>query len=178
MENGSPRWKAWDWPKALQKDEAMSRKTSEISCNKLCALDDRNWTRGMETELVGHWNTGLCKLTVHETRPDYTTSVYKHLHPDRSAVVVRSEEWVCACLRAGNAGSYPGRGHEYLSFVRVVFCRVEDPATGWSLFQRSPTKCDVSGCVRAAASTVRTFWPTGGFCARGEEIYICIYIYK
>jgi len=40
---------------ALQKEEGISWKTKEISCNKLFALDDKkNWTRGVETELLGH----------------------------------------------------------------------------------------------------------------------------
>ena len=44
-------------------------------------------------------------MSVPETGTDYATSVYKYFHPDGSAVVVRSKEWVCGCLRAGIAGS-------------------------------------------------------------------------
>ena len=39
-----------------------------------------------------------------------------------------------------------GRG--CLSFVSDVCCQIEVSASGWSLFQRSPTECDVSECRR------------------------------
>jgi len=51
--------------------------------------------------------------------------------------------------------------HGCLSLGRVVCCQVEVFATGWSLAQRSPTECGVSGCDREA-SIMRRPWPTGG----------------
>ena len=39
------------------------------------------------------------------------------------------------------------RGHGRVSVVSVLCCQVEVSATGWSLFQRSPTDCSVSLCV-------------------------------
>jgi hypothetical protein len=40
-------------------------------------------------------------------------------------------------------------GDGCLSFVSDVFCQVDVSASGWSLFQRSPTECDLSECRRA-----------------------------
>ena len=37
--------------------------------------------------------------------------------------------------------------HEFLSFVSVVCCQVEDWVLDWSLIQRSPTKCGVPNWV-------------------------------
>jgi hypothetical protein len=37
-----------------------------------------------------------------------------------------------------------------MSLACVVCCQVEFPATGWSLFQRSPIECGVSECDRDA----------------------------
>ena len=53
------------------------------------------------------------------------------------------------------------RRHGCLSLVSVVCCEVEVSAKGWSLVQRIPTECDVSGCDREA-STKRRPWPTMG----------------
>ena len=36
------------------------------------------------------------------------------------------------------------RGHEYLSLVSVVCCQVEVSASGWSLFESTPTECSVT----------------------------------
>ena len=46
-------------------------------------------------------------------------------------------------------------GHGCLSVVCVVCCQVEVSASGWSLIQRSPTKCGVSECVRMTSITRR-----------------------
>ena len=48
-------------------------------------------------------------------------------------------------------------GHACLS---VVCCQVEVSATGWSLVQRSLTKCSVSVCD-SEALVMRRPWPTG-----------------
>jgi hypothetical protein len=53
------------------------------------------------------------------------------------------------------------RGHECLSVVSVVYCKVEVSATNWSLVQRSPTECGVSECDQES-SIMRRPWPTGG----------------
>jgi hypothetical protein len=50
-----------------------------------------------------------------------------------------------------------------MSLVSVVCCEVEVSASGWSLVQRSPTKCGVSECDREA-SIMRKPWPTRGCC--------------
>jgi hypothetical protein len=42
------------------------------------------------------------------------------------------------------------RGHGCLCLVSVLCCQVEISATGRSLVQRSPTKCDVSESDREA----------------------------
>ena len=160
---------------ALQKEEGISWKTKEISCNKLFALDDKkNWTRGVETELLGHWNTESCKLTVPETRTDYTTPVYKHFHPDWSAAVVRSEEWVCRLLVCWDCGFESRRLHKYLSLVRVVFCHVEGSATGWSLVQRGPTQCGLSWMWSCNLDSVEALAPWRLLRQGGEDIYIYI----
>jgi hypothetical protein len=62
-------------------------------------------------------------------------------------------------------------GHECLSVVSVVCCQVEVSATGWSLVQRSPTKCDVSECDREAL-IMRRPWPTRGCCGMGIKLSI------
>jgi hypothetical protein len=59
------------------------------------------------------------------------------------------------------------RGHGCLSLVSVVCCQVEVSASGWSLLQRSPTKCGVSKCDREA-SIMRRPWPSRGCCAMGK----------
>jgi len=46
-------------------------------------------------------------------------------------------------------------------FGIVVCCRIEVSVSGWSLFQRSSTACDVSECDREA-STMRRPWPLAG----------------
>jgi len=35
-----------------------------------------------------------------------------------------------------------------MSLVSVMYCQLEVSATGWSLDQRSPTRCVVSECAR------------------------------
>ena len=60
-------------------------------------------------------------------------------------------------------------GHGCLSLVRVVRCQVEASASGLSLIQRSPTKCDVSECDHEALITRRP-WPTGDWNTRGSGL--------
>ena len=59
-------------------------------------------------------------------------------------MAARSEVWVYSRSLAGIVGSNATGGHECLSRVSVVCCQVQVSATGWSLVQRSPTKCGVS----------------------------------
>jgi hypothetical protein len=54
--------------------------------------------------------------------------------------------------------------YECLSRVSVVCSEVEVSASGWSLIQRSPTKCGVSECDREASTMTRP-WPTRVCCA-------------
>jgi hypothetical protein len=61
-------------------------------------------------------------------------------------VAVRSKAWVFGRSLPKIPGSNPDRGHECLSLVSVVFCRVEVSVMGRSLVQRSSTKCGVSEC--------------------------------
>ena len=52
-------------------------------------------------------------------------------------------QWPLACWEC----CFESRqGHGRLSFVVVVCCHAEVPATVWSLVQRSPTECGVSEC--------------------------------
>jgi hypothetical protein len=48
--------------------------------------------------------------------------------------------------------------------VSVVCCQLAVSASGWSLFQRSPTECGVSECDREV-SIMKRPWPTRSFCA-------------
>jgi hypothetical protein len=56
--------------------------------------------------------------------------------------------------------------HGCLSFVNVVCCQVEVSVSCWSLIQRNPTKCGVSGCDHKA-SIMKRPWHTRGCCAIG-----------
>jgi hypothetical protein len=47
-------------------------------------------------------------------------------------------------LACWDCGFESRRGHGCLSLMSVVCCQEEVSATGWSLFQRSPTECGVS----------------------------------
>ena len=63
-----------------------------------------------------------------------------------TSVTALSKAWVCGRSLAGLAGSNPAGVHGCLSFVSVVWCEVDQPdasASGWSLAQRTPTKCAV-----------------------------------
>ena len=65
---------------------------------------------------------------------------------------------VCGRLLAGIAGFESRLGHGSLFLVSVV-CRHEwATESGWSLVQRSISKCDVSG-RELEASTMRNVWP-------------------
>jgi len=57
--------------------------------------------------------------------------------------------------------------HGCSSLVSVV-CYVEDPESGWSLVERSPTECGVSECDRKA-SIMRRPWSSMGCCAMGKN---------
>jgi hypothetical protein len=94
----------------------------------------------------------------------YTSVQYWHificlpmwLHYLKSPIPVaeRSKAWVCGRSFTGIVGSKPAGGHGCLSIVSVVCCQVEVSASGWSLVQRSPTKCGVSKkCDREGSRT-------------------------
>ena len=53
------------------------------------------------------------------------------------------------------------QGYGRLSLVSVVCCQVEVSASGWSLFQRSPSKCDVSEFDHESSIMWRP-WTNGG----------------
>ena len=76
-------------------------------------------------------------------------------------VAARSEAWVCGSSLAGIVVSNPTWGQEWLSvsLVRVVYCRLDVPATGRLLVRRSITGCGLFGCDRGM-STKRTPWST------------------
>jgi hypothetical protein len=57
--------------------------------------------------------------------------------------------------------------HGCLSLASVVCCYVEDPESGWSLVQRSPTLCGVPECD-GDASIMRRPWPSRDCCAMGK----------
>jgi len=63
------------------------------------------------------------------------------IHSVPSPLAARSKAWVYGRSLAGIAGSNSGGGHGFLSLGRVVCCQVGVSVTGWSLVQRSPTKC-------------------------------------
>jgi hypothetical protein len=52
-------------------------------------------------------------------------------------------------------------GHGCLSLISVECCQVEVSVLGWSLVQRSPTKCGVSECDREASIMRRLSGPLG-----------------
>jgi len=55
-----------------------------------------------------------------------------------------------------------------MDLVSAVRCHVEVSAMGRSLFQRSPTDCDVSECD-CEASMMRMPWPTRGLFGNREK---------
>jgi hypothetical protein len=57
---------------------------------------------------------------------------------------------------------------DVLCLGRVVCCRVEVSACGWSLVQRSPTECGVSECD-VATSKMRKPRPTGGLSSHEKK---------
>jgi hypothetical protein len=61
------------------------------------------------------------------------------------------------------------REHGCLFLVSVVCCQVEVSASGWSLFQRSPTEWDVSELDHESSIKWRP-WPTGGCCTMVKKI--------
>jgi hypothetical protein len=63
-------------------------------------------------------------------------------------------------LACWNGGFGSGQVYGCLSLVSVVCCQVEVSASGWSLFQKSRTKCAVTVCDREA-SIMRRPWTTG-----------------
>ena len=71
-------------------------------------------------------------------------------------------------LACWDCGFESHSGHGFLPVVIVVCCQVEVSAFGWSLSQRSSTKCGVSECDREA-STMRMSTPTGGLLGYGEK---------
>jgi len=58
-------------------------------------------------------------------------------------VVARSKAGVCGCLLLGLRFRIP-RQHGRLSVVSAMCCPIEVSVSGRSLFQRSPTECDIS----------------------------------
>ena len=66
-------------------------------------------------------------------------------------------------LACSDCGSEFRRQRKCLSLVSVVCCQIEVPASGWSLFQRSPTECGVSECD-GATSIMRRHWLIRGCC--------------
>jgi hypothetical protein len=75
------------------------------------------------------------------------------------------------CHKRGSAASrllelrvrIPPEALKYLPLLSVLCCHVAVSASGWSLVQRSTTKCGVSECDREA-SIMRRPWPTTGCC--------------
>ena len=63
-------------------------------------------------------------------------------------------------LASYDSGFETRQGHECLSLVSVVFCRVEVSVNCRSLVQRSSTKCGVSECD-LETETIRRSRPTG-----------------
>ena len=57
-----------------------------------------------------------------------------------------AKAWVCDRSLAGIVGSNPAGGMD-ICLLGMLCCQVEVSASGWSLVQRSPTKCAVSNWV-------------------------------
>jgi len=81
------------------------------------------------------------------------------LAKETTAVAVRSWAWVCGRSLAGIPVFESRRGHGCMCLVRVVYCRVEASAPGWSLVQRSAVECGISECGHEASLMSRP-WPT------------------
>ena len=64
-------------------------------------------------------------------------------------------------LTSWGCGFESRRGNVCLSLVSVVCCQIQDSASGWSLVQRRPYDCGMSGCDREA-SIMRKPWSTRG----------------
>jgi hypothetical protein len=71
-----------------------------------------------------------------------------------------------ACWNCGFE-SYWTLGCQFL--VRVVRCKVEVSASGWSLVQRSPTECGVLTECDHKSSIMRSLWPPRGCCAMWQK---------
>jgi hypothetical protein len=84
-------------------------------------------------------------------------------------VAARLKTWFCGLSLAGITGSNRRREYGSLSSLSVVCCQVEVSATGWSLFQSSPTDCVVPECD-CDASIMRRLWPVRGCYAIEKDI--------
>jgi hypothetical protein len=95
-----------------------------------------------------------CSTTNHAGNPQFTPA---ERHKRRS-------QWRRRLMRGSAAASwdcgFESRHWHVCVSCEVVCCQVQITASSWSLVQRSPAKCGVSGCEHEA-STMRTPWPTG-----------------
>jgi ABC-type Co2+ transport system permease subunit len=81
-------------------------------------------------------------------------------------VASRSKAWVCGLPLAGGVVRVPWV-YGCLSLLNVVYCQVEVSASGWSPFQRSPTKCGVA-VIWSLDNKALAHW---GFYAMGKNYY-------
>jgi hypothetical protein len=121
----------------------MSSVTEMMLCTAPHAPHHRDWHYLKQRARYIKYNTNLPLLICRSPIPVAARSKGVGLRPLAS--------WDC--------GFESRRGH-WMSFsCGCLCCQVEVSATGWSLVQRSPTKCGVSECD-LAASTMKTPRPT------------------
>ena len=82
-------------------------------------------------------------------------------------VTMQSKARLCGCWLSGIAGSNPTGGVD-VCLLWVLCCQVEVSASGWSLIQRTPTKCGVSECDCGALIMSRP-WPIGAVAPWGKK---------
>ena len=137
------------------------------------------------------WNT-LHKLLVPPTiRLVVVKQLYKSLQPVTNIVFWNPiEATFIKLIRNSYRSQWPGglrplawwdydfgssSGHRCLSLVNAGCCQVEGDVAGWSLIQRSPTKCVLSE-GDSEGSPVLITWSSRACCAMGEKRGIPVFM--
>jgi hypothetical protein len=82
---------------------------------------------------------------------------------------VRSKKWIWGRSLAWSTGSNPAGGKD-VSLVSVVCFQIAISSSGWSLYQRSPVECGVSGWDRVVSVMRGVLAHWGAFEPWGEKI--------
>jgi hypothetical protein len=140
--------------------------------NKISALAHYCMKRECKTNIFSH--KVICPVTK-DQRKTFASAIYSY-----------QSRWPRGLRRGSAAVRLLGLwvpvppGHRCLAVVMVACCQVEVSASGWSLVQRSSTKCRVSECD-PEASMMTSPWPTRGCCTIGkkkkEDICNCVDCY-